>query len=339
MSVSLTPELYGNTEQFPKFTKTAVRGGVDLLNDCEECKKTADGARDYGQCFFHLLDHLASERAFFAKSSKTPHFEDFGAPRYNAEKQQVSKLMTPLAGPQYEAYGNKMIEYFQSLLKTMDYTAQGFAETKKTFDFPEVLGRKSRINVEIFNRENLSKWTIPQDDTGIRKWNEIGKAVGLKQVHSKSDLGHFFQELNQVFLTPGNMERLAKLKKLHPEYYKILKVNSLVNKLQEKFPQAEMTSQTSYIYVTYRVEVQGKFVALSNYMTWTNVTGREDPVDAMKGRSAPILEHLDPLLIPVLLEDISLVFKKVMEQGQNESSSDRAQEILIQYLFFPLHYI
>jgi hypothetical protein len=61
-----------------------------------------------------------------------------------------------------------------------------------------------------------------------------------------------------------------------------------------------------------RLQVEGKMVPLSQYITWMCVDQEEDTIDRMTNESVSTIIHQDPFLIREMLQDVAKLFKEAV---------------------------
>jgi hypothetical protein len=193
-----------------------------------------------------------------------------------------------------------VLELIQTKLREMNFhSIYRCCEQFKRFDFPPVLGRRAALDIEIFSIEQFMTWLFPFNDEGAA---QLAKLVDCPPPISGEDLNVWFMRFF------GNKERVLKLKQVAFDVYKKAKLFVWVNRNN----QLSKFSITDHIYMTLRIEVDGKMAALSQFVTWLQRDGIKDPIVAMKTHSSVLLVHQDLFLIETMLKEAARLFKSAL---------------------------
>ncbi len=303
------PERYtASEESYKARTARVVQETAQKISDAVK------GQESLLDLFHDLLSGLSNERRELAVENKQEDLASFGASRTSSADFKGPVCFTVLTKP-YDEYGGRLLEDIQRLVFPMKYDLNQFHQTERKLQDKGAFGRNFSLEVEIFPGEKMNEW-------GTYSWeNYPTRLYELCEV-AKSDLS--FDELVYIEST------MARLKKNSPDDYKKIKLFSVLSHVSNNF----IKLASDWIVVTPRLEIGGKMVALSQYVTYAYRNFSDDPVKHMKDRSAIVtIIHHDVFLMDQTLVDIAKVFKQTIEWDKKDVKDLRNAMALLEYEF------
>jgi hypothetical protein len=293
--IERAPNQFGGQQQaFVEASNAIVKNATDLFSTAKVSNQ------DLIQLFFSTLGFFGETRSRIAVSHGTEGAEEFGI-RRDLKEDFTAFVMTPLGDP-YDEYNDRLLPVIQKQLKTMEYDLNDFHQTKSQVYFDRCLARRPMMDYSIITPDlpNWEKVTFTDEDyERIREISEVPRALGKDR---------YVQLLR-------NKDALWKLREKSPNDYRRLKLLACIIRLRKDF---SMARKSDWIHVTLRASLNGKMQDFSEYLTWANRDGVNDPVDRMTGRSIISVIHQDALLIETMLDDIAKIFKNsIVWNGEN----------------------
>lgn len=289
--VNKEPNRYGgNQADFISRSKKIIEDGTVQLKAA-----ISDGVC-LKKAFFPLHEFLRKQRHGIAVAHKTPNAEHFGVRRNSDASIEMNfgHAFTYLNGAAYDEHGNKMLTRLQTHLAKMLVIAEIRAFQPKIEQTEKLcLGKRSTFEVEILTQQEIFKrnWLEPAD------WTQSKKIA----------------EVNAQNLTPFN--RVAALKAAEPDLYRQDKMAQNITAMLNSSPEQE---KSGFVLATQRLEINGKLFPISQYLTWLNCNGKEEPIPFMTGRSKIVILHLDSTLIDEAMKDISALFERAVQWKKTE---------------------
>ncbi|MEM1282607.1 MAG: hypothetical protein AAGG81_03555, partial [Chlamydiota bacterium] len=292
-----------------------VNGAYDIIDE---------NSKDFTELFYDILGHFASERNLIAKRAKTPGYRFFGVSRFQ-EWGRTDKLFTPHSF-KYKDFGEQFLKDVPNYLKEIDYPTEKSTKTEKTFAFDQSLGRKSQVRVELLHGSY-------EGDLKYGSQFELSEIIDACKIFDKT-INRSFSAFDQFHksvtwaMETGQVEALIRLKEEFPDLYHASKTVILMRQFDEEFSDY---FEHEYAIITHRVEVEGKMVDLSTFITRFNSNEKNEPAGYINKKPCVLLEHQDPLLNTETLREISQIFKEIMELDPNEKALIDQKKKLMQY--------
>ena len=285
--VSREPNRYGNKQaEYVAESKKIIAEGTSQIQ-----KAISDGA-DLKKAFNPLHELLEKGRNAIAVASGTKDAHAYGLMRNSDEaiNKGYGHAFTLLAGDAYIEYGTKKLASIQDILREMLVNPRQFKETRRVITEKTSLGRQSTFEIEILSIDEIEKrkWDQPVDLSANKKADKI-----LKNRHS----------------TP--FQRVKALKNAMPELYERHKMADHLNRFHNSYPDEV---KTHFVLATASLEINGKLMPISQYLTWMKVDDAKDPMELMTEKSRVAIIHLDETLLDEVLEDVSAVPKNVFKR-------------------------
>jgi hypothetical protein len=278
----------------------------------EDIQEAVKSKQDLQAFFLELLDSLARKRRQIAFDHGSPAAAEFGRRRDTEAKSDVGYTYFA-AG--YQEYGHKILLLLKDILSQMRKDRH-FVQ-KKYSEERSCLGRKSSIEVEVFEKEDIKKmkWFSPIEQGYIPEWFPI-------DLVNKKTLS--FEEDAKL------LEAMRRLRIVSPEKYERIINNTMFRELQRYFPppvkagkteeDAEWVGnlsnlQSDYFLATAYFEIGGKMLPLYRYVTWQYRDPEhpeEDPLERMVLHSIVMVIHqYEPFLVETL-QDMAKVFEEMV---------------------------
>lgn len=291
--------------------------------------------------FFTLLKKFGGERCSIAQGAREIAWADFGSLRTIA-----SQSHTPLTGPVYEKYSTQWNSIVQTKIKT-HFKPQDAAQS------PPITIQTSfleRTCVQVFHLTNIHFKSIEHMPFFNSLFNDLTKGLPLFHLiligeRQKQEL--FSHALGELASQSQGLPTLESYKKSKaaPVYKKLRDLPSYPLsenippffhlKMQEgivfaEFHRLKTEKMTHWCHTVTQLSVNNHIETLSTFTIPTNInfhTGQMEPLENPQA----IIVHTDPSLIGILLDDLSNIFKRCIEQ--KEISQLKKEVALFQYEF------
>ena len=308
--IERAPNRFGGQQQaFVEASNAIVKNATDLF------RKASASNQNLIQLFFSTLGFFGTARNSIAVSHGTPGKRDFGVRRDLKEDFSFGFATTTLRGP-YSEYNERLLSVIQKQLKTMEYDKDEFKQTKSQASFDPCLGRDSMTDYSI-----LTKWQefsfSEEDYERLYELCEVPPTVG----DIDGDNDRFLKLL-------GNKDAMKKLGEKSPQDYRRLKLLPSISHLKYTSP---TRLKSDWIHVAVRSSLNGTMQVFSEYLTWAYRDFVNDPVDRMTGRSIIAILHQDPFSMETMLDDMSKIFKDVIEWNGKNLKNLKDQVALFRY--------
>jgi hypothetical protein len=275
---------------------------------------------DLTKLFFVLLSDFQKERNDIAKDHNTQEWQRFGTRRDTGGKYDF--YFTTM-DDNYASYNPQAMSLFAKHMKTMGLMNR--SQTPKIVELQdEWQGQKTSLKLEILEGDQLLKL----------KWIQ---AVSQDELPADFPFD-LYEKQNKGPLSAQERQKLrdamGKIKNLHPELYKRIKMCSMLQQLNKDFPSPKAIPQKGggnlfegkegnlksfFVLGTARWAVPSKegdgkslAYATTTYLTWLYRDTKTDPVDRMQKYSTMKLVHTDNFTIDPLLNEISTIFAKAV---------------------------
>lgn len=325
----------GNQAGYIQRSEAAIQSGVAQI------RGAVQGGNDLKALFFTILDQFASERHAIAVDHRTEKAEHFGRKRMDMV---CSFHFTPI-NMLYEEFNPKMLSLFQRVLKgKVPFSGEPPA---KKFELEETcLGRRCYFEIELVTERDIVEREMDQAVPMKLLLMNLGK-MRPDFVEPEIDESHFPPTEQEKRLLKTFNDTMKDVKANCPGLYRHERIYELIQGLDNTYPTKERNvdgtinprykpanQRNLLVFGKLRIEIQGKKLALSEYMTWACLDGKTDPVGRMKNAHVTIL-HQDRFLIEGMLQEIAAVFEKAVrcDSSIEKVSGLKDQVALIRYLF------
>jgi hypothetical protein len=278
----------------------------------ESIQEAVKSKQDLQALFSELLSKLALERRQIALEHESPGGIEFGRRRDLDGKADIAYTFFA-AG--YQEYGHRILVLLKNILSQMEQDATHFKQ-KKYSKQKCCLGRKSSIEVEVFEKEDIKKlkWFEPFGD-------EIPEYFPGELVNKRN----LSLEESTRFL-----KALRRLKKEAPEKFERLSKGSELLELQSYYPSPIKVGKTEedlewvgspsyfkslYVVATISFEIRGEMLPIYQYVTWLYRDPEhpeEDLLERMVLHSIPMVVHQYESYLGETLEDMGRVFEEMI---------------------------
>lgn len=323
--VNRNPAQYGGNQSL--FYERSEQSISSVL---QKIRAAVSEKTDLTKLFHQILAECGAARQQLARDSHTDRAENFGK-RRDSEPMDFLRTTTWLEGA-YHDYGQTLMERFHAEMKPMKRDLNAYTSKVRSVE-ETCLNRHSQFQFEIFEGADLNerRWTLIPDLADIR---EQFKRVQI----DTAEIDAFLQTL-----PPGGDESsiqfkkstLQEFKKKAPEEWQRLLMFSSLLKINQIYPSPQkmirhdgsvqfqgdlQNNKSHYVVATVQIEIDGKLVQLSQYMTWLYRDFKNDTVDRMRSCSKIYMIHQDPLLIDATLQEISRLFEKAVQWDSKTST-------------------
>ncbi len=327
---SINPSKYGgHQDDYVNQANIAIEYVVDRL------KSATEGSKDLIYEFHYSLNYLASLRKLLAKRHGTEDAEAFGYMRTKGKiegSDYFSTCLPPKTGlfsEEYKRYNELAINRLTDVMRSM-FSEGKVLEKSKTIE-EVVLGRKVIFNIQLIDRKCIVD----------HKWNTPVEVYELPEEIKGSERRPMEEYLKDI-------DFLRKLSIVSPDIYEREKMCSNIQFLNECFPQRIMVPHPSgfdmlervednfrshIILATTSMEIDGRIYDLSRLLTWAFTSKNEDVLSRMKRVSKVIISHQDTLIVDDMLNEISKVFKKIIEWDRQDKEQLINDMAMFRYLF------
>ena len=246
---------------------------------------------DLKKGYFELDDDHDTERHDIAKKQGDAAAANFGRKRNTREEIQKLDIYpySPLNYSAYKEYGDKLLASLQERLKKIPHDNKGFHAKMERTEEPPCLGRRSEVVIEVLSQQDIKerKWDREADWTSSKKACEI---LMKKWIWAK--------------------DKMTALKNAEPDLWKQDCMRFHIQTLNDTF---DKFKKTHYVLVTQNFQINDKMVPISQFLTWLECNGKDDPIQNMTGNSVIVILHQDPLLLDETLQDIAAVFETAVQ--------------------------
>lgn len=307
--------IYGpshNQAQFEMAARVAIDGGKDFLAHPDIRAAPAK------EIFDALLEILSTARGDVAKAHKSIDAEAFGADRLK----HSFLSPTPLVGPRYGPYGERVLDRMMSVLQSMK---KDCSSQRKCRGFKKKVSQrdglscdlKTRIQTTVYNGLPGLLELSSQDPEAVRKRCLEARVA-------------FPEEAD------GTPEDYLAFKKALPADYKKLIYGQVLGIYEECFPVAADSARTFYVIETHRLEIDGDLIGLTNYITAGGCKGREslkNVIDRMRSESRVIAVHQDRFLIERTMNKAAEMFELALNWDHSKDQAELIQSLgMLRYL-------
>lgn len=258
--------------------------------------------------FFSLIHTMAEERQRLAKKHSLEDAEQYGLRRDSSGVSSIACTAQFTEGN--TPFDQRIISLMHEHLKPLRNAPLTPEKSSVEVAYPSCCDRKFVTQYEVIDPENknslTSKLTV-EDYADMFTEGEIDLELGLPSA---------MEELLK------NKAKLRKVKSHLPELYKKFKLSYCFKDIQTSNPHATIKN---WILATNRIELDGKMVALSQYLTWTP--------DHFNRLASTMIIKQDALLIEFMLQKIAVVFEQAMRCHHNNLDQIKKHMALFKYLF------
>lgn len=268
------------------------RANAAIAEVAEEICRCRNDNGDFRVLFFNLIEKLSAIRSQIAKDHGTEDAELFGS-RRDITGLPGGAAVLPLLDV-YEKYNTKILEVFSKYLSKM--TSEG---KKEYTESEEYNGRHSSLEIELISVEEREEKGYNIDLIDFLPPYIKEAAYILPEQLTQKQIGEYHQ-------------KFRRFKTEFPEEYKIRRMACGLKSLDQLCPMSKLVrliSNSSYVHVRLRTQVDGKLYGITDYFTWMYGSQSVDPGKQIKMGSSVMLHHQDDYLIQPTLEEIAKVFE------------------------------
>lgn len=327
---SRNPSKYGgHQDDYVHKANISIEYIVDRIKSAVKRKK------DLETEFFNSLTCLASIRNFLAVIHGTRDAEAFGYMRTRGKiegSDYFTTCLPPKTGlfsEEYQRYNDLALKRLSDVMRSM--VSEGkFLEKSKTIE-EEVLGKRVIFNVQLISRRHIidNKWNSP-----IKDYELPEEIKGSKRRTMQSYL--------------QDIDFLKQLSIVSPDIYERAKMGSIIQFLNDCFPQRAFVPHKSgfemledikdnfrnnIVLASTSIEIDGRIYELSRLLTWVYTSKEEDVIERMKKVSKVLVFHQDTFTIDDMLNEISKLFKKIIEWDKQDKKKLINDMAMFRYLF------
>ncbi|MBS0585663.1 MAG: hypothetical protein JSR76_05115 [Verrucomicrobia bacterium] len=260
--------------------------------------------------FHRALVSLATVRGQLARDHRTTDATHFGCRRDGAEVivGDGAHAYTPLHTASYREYGALFLRRLRDVIARLRHDLTAFHETTTSIE-SRAFDRTSRFSIEVVTGRELEarRWTEPPSS------EELTTIVGPPAASPEERMPERIKA------------KLLLLKTTAPALYEREKMWFYLDLINKAYPSPQRRDPSGrayvegsdfsnlksvYVVATSRLEVGGKLMALSKYLTWMYYDLTEDPVERMVERSKAIIMHQDAFLVEPMLVEITALFAR-----------------------------
>lgn len=311
--LSKQPLAYGGQQSdYIAFVATTVNEEIAELK-----KQITSSSCKITDLFFTILESLRVKRHEIAIKHNTRKAHEFGQKRDRLEGFEYGVFNTKIIG-RYEGY-DSIKGVIQGYLRPMEHSLKEFTQKERKISGNQCFGKQSSVQIEILSFEVMKEWSF--FNCHDENLNEFCTTLGLTSLTQEERKKAFNDGIR-------SLESMRKIKEQNFNLYKKIKLSSVMPSIRSLNYDSK---QSDWVLVTPRLEIGGKMVAMSQYLTWMCRDYKEDPVDKMSKQSMVTILHQDLFLIDMMLKDISKIFERVILLDSNQLVDLKNEMALFEY--------